>query len=380
MLPNVNSVDVRAQLVDALRLDLIGPGEVLGPTGRVLGDLDEILPQRPSTWYLAGFLVPLDAAPEQRIDEQSTDVVDVINDSHAQDDAVTPEPAAARVRYLPSSIGVSILVAADAKSLRVTARWGDYKARKSNENEPGPFVWIRTQREGSVPVELPSRADQPIEIPIPKSDGLRLVVSLRPVIADTGEISLPAGTRSASIFLVNRRTPLPDEIRDQACAFQAQLQIESDHSFVSRPDLQSQESEEWDNRVADLQYRAAYEFAVGHNVATEALSQQDRSCRVVRTSWIPEADVERVAPAEIRDVELSMDALSQLADFAEGRRRLEGFVVQYRDWIEKQRSEIPSSPPPGLKKVSDTWPTLRSLRHFNWQTAPWFPLCVNALA
>ena len=39
-----------------------------------------------------------------------------------------------------------------------------------------------------------------------------------------------------------------------------------------------------------------------------------------------------------------MDALSQLADFAEGRRRLEGFVVQYRDWIEKQRSEIPSSP------------------------------------
>ena len=97
MLPNVNSVDVRAQLVDALRLDLVGPGEVLGPTNRVLGDLDEILPQRPSTWYLAGFLVPLDAAPEQRIDEQSMDVVDVINDSHAQDDAVTPEPAAAPV-------------------------------------------------------------------------------------------------------------------------------------------------------------------------------------------------------------------------------------------------------------------------------------------
>src|SRR5437773_7943723 len=98
MLPNVNSVDVRAQLVEALRLDLVGPGEVLGPTNRVLGGLDEVLPQRPSTWYLAGFLVPLDAAPEQRIDEQSTDGVEVVNDSHAQDDSVTPEPAAARVR------------------------------------------------------------------------------------------------------------------------------------------------------------------------------------------------------------------------------------------------------------------------------------------
>ena len=339
----MNPVDVRAQLVDALRLDLIGPGELLGPTNRVLGDLTETLPQRPSTWYLAGFLVPLDAAPEQKTDEQGTDEVDVINDSHSQDDAVTPEPAAARVRFLPSSIGVSVLVATD-KSLQVTARWGDYIARKSNDNEPGPFVWSRTQREELVPVELPSRADEPIEIPIPKSEGLRLVVSLRPVSTNTGEIGLPAGTRSASIFLVNRRTPLPDEISDQACAFQAQLQIDSSHSFVPRPDLRSLESEEWDNRVADLQYRDACEFAVGHNVATEALPQQDRSCRVVRTSFAPEAEVERVAPAEIKDVELSMDVLSQLTDFAEVRRKLEGFVAQYRKWIETQRSRIPGSP------------------------------------
>src|SRR5687767_9988096 len=41
-------VEVRAQLTDALRLDLAGPGEVLGADGRVLGDANEILPQRPS--------------------------------------------------------------------------------------------------------------------------------------------------------------------------------------------------------------------------------------------------------------------------------------------------------------------------------------------
>ncbi|HYR89310.1 MAG TPA: DISARM system helicase DrmA [Terriglobia bacterium] len=340
----MNPVDVRAQLIEALRLDLIGPGEVLSPANRVLGDLAEILPQRPSSWYLAGFLVPLDAAPEQKTDDQSADEIDVINDGHAQDDAVTPEPAAARVRYLPSSIGVSVLVAPDTKALQITARWGDYKARKSNDNEPGPYVWIRTQRDELVPVEMPSRMDQPIEIQIPKSDGLRLVVSLRPVTTRNTEIGLPAGTRSASIFLVNRRTPLPDEIRDQACAFQAQLQIHSDHSFVSRPDLQSLESEDWDNRVADLQYRDACEFAVGHNIATEAVSHEDNTCRIVRTSWIPDAEVERVAPAEIKDVELSMDVLSQLADFDEARRKLGGFVAQYREWIEAQRAKIPHSP------------------------------------
>src|SRR5262249_38610289 len=241
--------EVRAQLVDALRLDLIGPGEVLGTANRVLGDIAEILPQPPSTWYLAGFLVPLDAAPEQKTDEQGTDEVDVVNDGRGLDDAVTPEPAAARVRYLPSSIGVSVLVTENTKSLKVTVRWGDYKARKANENEPGPYVWIRTQREEVVPVELPTQMRQPMEVAIPHSDGLRLVVSLRSVLTSNAEIGLPSGTRSVSIFLVNRRTPLPDEIRDQACIFQAQLQIDAAHSFVSRPDLQSIESEDWDARV-----------------------------------------------------------------------------------------------------------------------------------
>ena len=38
-------VEVRAHLTDALRLDLVGPGKVLGNDGRVLGDANEILPQ-----------------------------------------------------------------------------------------------------------------------------------------------------------------------------------------------------------------------------------------------------------------------------------------------------------------------------------------------
>ena len=118
-------VEVRAQLTDALRLDLVGPGEVLGADGHVLGDADEILSERPSIWYLTGFLVPLDADPEQRIDEQGTDELDEGGDTQGFDDAVTPDPPAARVRYLPSSIGASLLVPADAKQLQIVVRWGD---------------------------------------------------------------------------------------------------------------------------------------------------------------------------------------------------------------------------------------------------------------
>ena len=131
-------VAVRAQLTDALRLDLVGPGEVLGAEGQALGDASEILPQRPSTWYLTGFLVPLDADPEQKIDAQSADELDEGSDVQGLEDAVAPEPAAARVRYLPSSMGASLLIPADAQLLRIIVRWGDYTARTAEEGEPGP--------------------------------------------------------------------------------------------------------------------------------------------------------------------------------------------------------------------------------------------------
>src|SRR5271167_1260225 len=99
----MTAAEIRSQLVDALRLDLVGPDLELGtPT--------ETLPQAPSRWYLTGFLVPLDADQSQRADADSTEEVDAANDAGGTDDATTPEPASARQSYLPSSIGLSLLV------------------------------------------------------------------------------------------------------------------------------------------------------------------------------------------------------------------------------------------------------------------------------
>jgi len=98
----MTSAKVRRQLVDALQLDLIGPRDGLGVA-------DEILPQRPSSWYLSGFLVPLDADETQRGQETAYEEVDEVSDTAGSDDAAPPEPAAARRKYLPSSIGLSRL-------------------------------------------------------------------------------------------------------------------------------------------------------------------------------------------------------------------------------------------------------------------------------
>jgi hypothetical protein len=123
------SVDVRSQLVDALRLDLVGPDAI-----EKLGTPDEVLPQSPSRWYLTGFLVPLDAGEEQRAQVGSDDDLDEINEAGGGDDANTPEPAAARRAYMPSSIGMSMLVSASARRLTATVRWGDYKSVVSGQS------------------------------------------------------------------------------------------------------------------------------------------------------------------------------------------------------------------------------------------------------
>lgn len=349
------SVEIRKSLTDALRLDLVGPH--VG-----LGNPEEVLPEPPSRWYLTGFIVPIDADETQKVDEAGTDELDQLNDSKGVDDAVTPDTAAAKRSCFPSSVGLSLFVKESTKEVRITSRWGDYKPQRPTEargvEDKGktpsqasvPYLlWRRTPREETLVVDIPAQTKQPIEKEIPNSGGLKIALSVRPVQTDGRDGGIPKGTRAVSLFLVNRRRPAPDEERDLAWAFQAELEVHAKESFVARPNLRSLESVDWDERIADLQYCEDCEFAVGHNVSTDA-DEQDGACRLVRTCWIPSAEVERVAPCEIKGVELAMEALSQLADAKEAQAKLGPFVSQYRAWIEAQKAKVPAS----LKKRRET--------------------------
>ena len=267
-----------------------------------------------------------------------------MNEAGGADDKNTPEPAAARRAYMPSSIGMSILLPLSARRLTVTVRWGDYRLQPAKEGQGGFGPWQRTPHEEQVVFDLPAETPKPREENVPGSNGLRLALSVRPAGSDGAEGGLPVGTRSVSVFLVNRRRPAPDEIRDEAFAFQTQLEVASEEPLVPRPNLRSLESSDWDERVADLQYRDVCEFAVGHSVATEAVLRT-ATASDVRTCWIPEAEVERVAPAQITGVELSMDALAELADGADAKAKLGPFVIQYRALDRPAAGKMPQSPP-----------------------------------
>jgi hypothetical protein len=137
--------------------------------------------------------------------------------------------------------------------------------------------------------------------------------------------------------------PAPDERPDEAFAFQARLMLRMDQPFVSRPNLRGLEQEDWDERVADLQYADCYEFAVGHGVATNA-REEGGKCNLVSTVWIPSAEVEKVEAAVIPGVERRMDALAAIDGAAAMRQSLEALLTRYEEWLEKQKGKLPSDP------------------------------------
>src|ERR1041384_3014915 len=124
----MTSSTVRSRLIEALQLDLVGPSNDHAFA-------QELLPESPSRWYLTGFLVPSDAPLEQRIDETATEEIDSAGEGEGGDDSIEPDRGPARRSILPSSMGLSVLVPQDAKSLDVTVNWGDYVYEGTDEDD-----------------------------------------------------------------------------------------------------------------------------------------------------------------------------------------------------------------------------------------------------
>ena len=337
-----SSLQVRADLVEALRLDLVGPGHAHAFA-------HELLPEPPSRWYLTGFLVPESAPIEQRSDEGSRDDVDGPEDPGADDTGQRDRPAARRT-VLPSSLGLSVLVQPTVTTLEATVTWGDYRWEGGEAEPPtetgdadpkdsGPRGYRREPRRETLTLALPAPDAPPTTTPVINSGGLDLVATVRSVEPSR---RIPTGAKAVSVFLVNRRKPA--ERPYQTFAFQAELGLQSTERFVPRPDLRGAEpsstAEDWDEAIADLHFRDCYEYAVGHGVSAAAERDEAGQCHKVRTTCIPTAQVERVAAPPRAGVELQMEALGQLSDGADATTKLQPLVAQYRDWIAVQQAKL----------------------------------------
>jgi hypothetical protein len=366
-----DSAQVRSQLVTALELELIGPTQrvlqVLGPDGEGLDS--EALDRLPSSWYPTGFLVPTETDLSLKCDDTAdddfaaADGVDLRKPKKPNteykpgsgDDGGNSESGPARPQLFASSIGVSVLLPPGGE-LQLIARWGDYVrlaeaanpdaaasiAREesgSRESSREQQIWQRTPRQEALALSHSEITESKglTGRPWPNSNGLHLRWHCRPAPTSQGYV---AGTVAVTLFLTNERKKAITLVeRDQNSAFQAELELRCAQGFVARLDPHANRaSGDWDEAVNALQFRDAREYGVGHNVGVEVDQGADGGCTRLRTTWIPQASVEKVVPRSDVGCELAMEELDRLASqgFEPIRAALMPLVDRYQEWIEQQ--------------------------------------------
>jgi hypothetical protein len=344
----MTSAEVRAELIDALQIDLVGP------TPEGLGDPAEWLDQAPSRWYLTGFLVPVGAGPAQSRDsdgeEEALETAEPAGDSC---DDTPRERSALRERRLPSSVGLTVLLPETAQRLRIYVTWGDYRVEAAEGFSLE--IWKRSPHSEPMELDVSLPITAAIETEVPRSDGLWVALLVRPRGGSWFEAGFSGAAKSVSVFLVNRRRPADtDGMKDRAFAFQVRLELQADHPFMALPGIRSLFARDWDEEVADLQYRDCGEYSIGHNVSTEAYLN-DGVCGITRTCWTPRAEVERIDPLlSIQNVELRMSVLGGLVDGTDAWAKLSALPAAYRtQWIETQRARLAEIPEPKHRDTAE---------------------------
>lgn len=110
--------EVRQKIIDAIRIDLIGPV-----------DENEILRENPRFAYLVGMLdIQTDNKESSSAGEQEIDADMAFEDGEdftaGEDD--DNEPISTTHFQLPSSIGISFYIKSDTESINLDVTWGDY--------------------------------------------------------------------------------------------------------------------------------------------------------------------------------------------------------------------------------------------------------------
>ena len=336
---------VRERLLDALKVDLLGPESQ-----------NEVLTQSPGSRYLLGMLAPSGTKLSPSEDDDSSSTVE-------EDEEQEQGPRVSQ-QLAPSSIGLSFVVDSECDSVSVRATWGQYeKLEQSNGSEIDPeeatdidpdedpdstatskrkeYSWVRTPFDVTTEVSLSERTG---------SEEISSGVSLEWLVESLVDL------RAVSVFLVNtsiapadKRPPAEDWI------YQPQISISGNGPvFLSRQLPRKSPDIDPDVASADLVYRRRREFAAGHGVAADwdTEEQDAKGASRIYTAVIPSREIHTVrGPVDLP--ELSMDELGNAESPDQVRHLLEPLLDAYEQWIEERKSEVGEIPPPDAQVAID---------------------------
>lgn len=349
-------------LLERLGVDLIGPAAE-----------DELIGDRPSDRYLTGILYPqkYEVGPEEDDDLGVQDDEQEAAGSAAEDESIGLVHA-----MRPASAGLSFAITADddaGPSLNITVSCGTYTAVEPRDDDSGDaddsegeqpprrrrLEWQRTSHHVTLAdVSLPETSD-PKELTLEEHGLPGMGLFIKTSNWGSGWLVTVAMVNQQEILEEDRRRDI-----EEKTFFQTRLEINPGRStrIRSRPAV-PKGGEDGDVRAANLLYRNAAEFAVGHTCSAGWEAEGNSVAEAVYTAWLPRARVARTSSSghrvfdKLRKREDGLAPLStgwlssaSVAPLVEGLSLL---PEAYDDWIGEQRARASSLPEEFAEQASD---------------------------
>ena len=328
-LKSPSPLELRAQLEDMVRKDLLGPASGLD---------EEIAEATVRGRYIVGMLAPKD---QSVLPDEQDELAEAGTGEVQEGKPASPVPPTTSM--LPSAMGMTFSLERSATAILITARWGHYQrvASESLKNDAGDpqKVWKRIPVEGtSAPIELRNGQLGPWFPNLENED-----VYVRGLVRERDD------AWSVTLYLINAQTE-PRILKDEAWVFQPELVVSTPDRapvFVKRqlpPELSTSNPE--DRRMAML-YRRDLEFAVGHGVGVhveKAPGGWDRAVEI-STSVMPAYEVEQMEAPMPEDIPalakavLDMRVLSK-TNMGNFNAALNPLADAYETWIQEQEASL----------------------------------------
>lgn len=337
-LQTATAESVRTEFVEMLTRDWLGPS----------GGPDEIVHERSvRDRYLVGTLAPdrkaagaTNSGKGQQVEAEDEEVVDPIDEqgdlavggADVGDDgkAETSVPDVGdTVAFIPSSVGLTVSLAEDARQFVIEVRYGRYE--RHVDEATGQRYWQR------IPITFVSKPFAIRDGLIPKT----LTNDERRNIYITGLCRKTTGGFSMTLFLVNSQ-PEPAKFKDEAWVFQPEVLVyapDGSAIFAKRP--LGRKVNDIEDRTMEMLYREKQEFAMGHGTAVSVEQVLDNPARAIRvaTKIAPTCEI---APMRARDIPDLVTDMSQLAQTTQGNftAALTPLTQAYRIWLIQRRNEV----------------------------------------
>ena len=355
--PTPSQHQLRAELEAMVLSDLLGPAG---------GESEELTERTVRDRYLVGVLAPsrsAGAAAKPAVDEEEDEEIPLIPDelseggSDTADDGKTDADTPVVQAHLPSSFGMSFCVDGEAKSIKASATWGQYKRENRPDQQDykgNPLkVWKRYTRGGSFSIPL---KDGPIKAKAPDPQF--------PDVYIQGQVRKRNTHFVVTLFLVNAQEELRP--KDEFHIFQPKLTASGEDGqavFCKRTTLGN--NNDLEERLMAMLYRHHVEFAVGHGISVHAEVAADSPdmATSIETVIVPTYEVPRTAPPTEEDADdnpafgklaglvLDMKVLAE-SDAKKLPKQLEPLVAAYREWIDREEAKL-KNPKEGLSLFGD---------------------------